>query len=1027
MRRSLFARGRRAIGSLLAVLALALAAAASAQTDVTTSRISGTVTDAEGVGLPGVTVEGKNDDTGLIVTAVTDSDGFYRLLNLPTGTYTISAMLEGFQKSVRENVRLLLGSTPTVNFTLQLGAVSDTITVTSTIPIVEVTNTAAGTTIQTEQVENLPTSGRDFKNLVLLTPESRLDSERGNLSLSGERGINTNVTVDGVDYNNAFFGGTVGGAEGRAPLSLSQEAIKEFTVITNGASVEFGRSGGGFVNVITKSGTNDLHGSGFYYNQPQEWIAKFANGNDPANQEKEQYGASLGGRIIKDRLFFFATYERQDQVTTFNVAPSVLDPDIFARYPILDSPAQYAQTRDGEVAFGRIDVQLASSHRVMGRVNYATYEGVNGTNSSANDTIQHNGIEGMDSYSYVGQYSAQFGSNFLNDLNGNYNKEDTPRQDKGLNLPEIQLGGARYGEVAFLPIVSTTKRTQFTDSMTYLLKSHVLKGGGDYNDTKIDQVFKGNWRGVFVFNSEADLLAGRYFQYRQFGGLGGLTADEAGNANFGQKELAFFLQDQWFVNPSLTVTAGVRWERLDNPNDPVLNPNDLDTSRCVGTSTTNCAYRLNTEIPDSNNQFSPRLGVSWAPDQKSVIRVTAGRYWSRTPAILFAQLFTSNGLRGTQYNSRSNTEGRDPTDSNCRLANGSSCFDSLAPGWGVNFDPVGVERVDFSQLPQNQTGLGVFAIDSNFENPYTDRVTLGYEREIFANTGASIDFTYAEGNQLQRLTDTNRAYDGLLSENGLPHYSNTRPNTFYGTVTTSLSDARSEYYAITGQVQRRFTNNLSAGATVTYSSDKDTDSNERNFAGIQAEDFNDIEQAFAYSARDQRWRLSGNAVWATPFWGITASGATRYITGGTYTPRSNFDYNGDAQSGTDRPTVGCTWAGATNTQVTGADCRDNGSHLGRNSFRQPRFYSLDLRLSKAFRIGPGELSAFVECFNCTNVANWTVPSANQTWGRQPGPPLSGQPLGSGPSGPDPAPAPTFDKATTPGTPRTFQVALRFDF
>ena len=111
---------------------------------------------------------------------------------------------------------------------------------------------------------------------MLLTPESRLDSERGNLSISGQRGINTNVTVDGVDYNNAFFGGTTGAAEGRAPLSISQESIKEFSVITNGASAEFGRSGGGFVNVITKNGTNNLHGSGFYYNQPQSLISDFA-------------------------------------------------------------------------------------------------------------------------------------------------------------------------------------------------------------------------------------------------------------------------------------------------------------------------------------------------------------------------------------------------------------------------------------------------------------------------------------------------------------------------------------------------------------------------------------------------------------------------------------------------------------------------------------------------------------------------------------------------------------------------------
>ncbi len=1017
MRRPTFARCR-AIFSLAAVAAFTVSSAAIAQTDVTTSRISGTVRDANGGPLPGASVEGKNQETGLTATSVTSKDGFYQLLNLPTGTYTLTAALSGFRTVNRPNVRLLLGSSPTVDFGLELSSVAEAVTVTAEVPVVEVTNTAASTTIQTEQLKNLPISGRDFKNLVLLTPETRFDAERGNISISGQRGINTNVTVDGVDYNNPFFGGTVGGAEGRAPLSLSEESIKEFTVITNGASVEFGRSGGGFVNVITKSGTNTFHGAGFYYWQPKSLIADFANGNKPADQSKKQYGASLGGPFVKDTIFFFGSYDKQKQDITFNIAQSVLDPDIFARYPILGSPPQFAQTRDGEVAFGRLDFQATSAHRLMGRINYAKYNGENGTNSSANDTVQHNGVEGMKSYSYVGQYSGQFSSNFLNDLNFNYNKEDTPRADKGLNLPEIQLGGARYGEVSFLPIVSTTKRYEVSDTVTYLLQSHVLKLGADYNDTSIDQIFKGNWRGVYVFNNKADLLAGKYFQYRQFGGLGGLTADEAGRANFGQKELAFFLQDQWFVNTSLTVTAGVRYERLNNPNDPILNQNDLDTTRCVTGSTTNCAYKLNGQIPDANNQWSPRLGISWSPDKKSVVRLSAGRFWSRTPAILFAQLLTSNGLRGTQYNSITNGSSQDPTNPNCMAGTPPRpCYDPLAPGWGANFNPVGVERVDFSRLPQNQTGLGVFAIDPNFKDPYTDRVTLGFEREIFALTGAAIDFTYAEGKNLQRLTDINRVYDGTLAENGLPRYSLARPNAFYARITTSVSDARSKYYAITGTLRRRFANNFSAEAVVTYSVDKDSDSNERNFAGIQAEDFNNLEGSYSYSARDQRWRLLGNAVWQTPFWGIGLSGSTRYTSGQAYIPRANFDFNNDAENSTDRPTIGCTFV-PNNPAATANDCAANGQHLGRNSFRQPRFFSLDLRLSKAFRIGPGDLSVFIECFNCTNIANWTVPSTNQTWGRQPGPTQTG---------PAPTPLASFGQATTPGTPRTVQVAGRYDF
>ncbi len=568
---------------------------------------------------------------------------------------------------------------------MQPAQVADTITVTDTVPLVEVTNTSSSTTIQTEQIEALPVSGRDFKNLVLMTPQTRTDSERGNLAISGQRGINTNVTIDGVDFNNAFFGGTVGGAEGRAPLAISQESIKEFTVITNGASVEFGRSGGGFVNVITKSGTNNLHGSVFYYNQPQDYIADFNNGTAPGDQEKEQYGGSLGGRIIQDKLFYFVSYDEQAKSETIPINPLVLDADIFARYPALASSPQYVQTQDGDVLFGRLDFQATPAHRFMLRGNFTDYEGVNGTSNSQTRTESYNGVEGLNTDAWVGQWSGAFGSSLLNDLNLNYIEESTPRADKGLNLPEIQLGAFRYGEVSFLPIDPTvTERKAFGDTLTYSVGDHVLKGGLEYNDTSIDQVFRGNWRGVFIFNNEADLLAGRWSQYRQFGGVGGLTSIEAGRASFGQKEQALFFQDQWFASSNLTVSGGLRFEALDNPDDPILNPDDRNP---------NGSFNLSRDVPDMDltDQISPRLGVSWSPREDTVVRFSAGRFWSRTPAILLAQLYTSNGLKGTQY-----------IISN-RVVNGvvQAPTDPLAGplGFGTSWTPVGVERIDFTQVP----------------------------------------------------------------------------------------------------------------------------------------------------------------------------------------------------------------------------------------------------------------------------------------------------------------------------------------
>jgi len=973
-----------ALAALL--LVFGFAGPAAAQTDVTTSRISGTVEDGEGAPLPGVTVTAANTETGLVQTTVTDEKGFYRVLNLPTGTYKIDATLDGFATATAESVRLLLGSTPSINFTLQSSSVSDTITVTSEAPVVEVTNTTIGTTIQQEQIENLPSSGRDFKQLVLLTPESRLESERGNLSLSGERGINTSITVDGVDYNNAFFGGAVGGAEGRAPLSISQESIKEFSVVTNGASVEYGRSGGGFVNIITKSGTNNLHGSAFYFQQPESLISDFPTvgrtaGREPNDQEKQQFGGSLGGSIVKDKLFYFLSYDNQDRSETVPIVSSNLPAAVFAQWPVLSSSPEYVQTQDGSVAFARLDYQMNPAHRFMLRTNVVEYEGINGTSNAGTRTESYNGIEKLDTKAYVGSYSGQWGANFLNDLNLNYIDEQTPRLDKGLNLPEIQVGGSRYGEVAFLPIETTNERKAFADTVTYLLDEHVIKGGVEYNETSVDQIFRGNWRGVFIFGTNDDLINGRWREYRQFGGLGGRTSSEGGAAAFSQKETAFFLQDQWFVASNLTLTAGVRFENLDNPNAPILNPNDPGA---------NGRLNLTGEIPDSENQISPRLGISWAPDDKSAVRLSLGRYWSRTPALLWAQPFTANGIQAAQLTITTPQAGGSSTG---------PPTNPLAPGWGPNWTPVGIERVDFSGVGGASAPPDVFTVDPNFENPYTDRVTLGAEREIFPLFSLGMDLTYAEGHQLQRLTDINRVPDGTTSTNGQPHYSTTaRRFSAYNRIIMDVSDAESEYQAATLTLQRRYAANYSFYGAVTWSKDRDHDSNERNFAGIQMEDFNNIDNNWGPSNRDQEWKVVLNGLWDTPLWGIGIAGAFRYATGSPFTPTINADVNGDGNAGTDRPTI-------------------NGVHLGRNSERFPDFWTLDTRLSKKFTVGPGDLAVFAECFNCTNQKNVGISGNNLIWGTGQTPrvdPITGQQ--------------TFGvEDQFVGIPRTIQLGLRYDF
>ena len=957
------------VGALLCALALlGNPTSLLAQTDVTTSRIGGQVTDEAGAAMPGATVECKNTETGLTMTETANETGSYRCLNLPTGMYTVTASLEGFATATAE-VRLLLGSTPTVDFALPQATVSETINVSAEdLPVVEVTNTTASTTIQTEQLKNLPSSGRDYRNLVLLTPQTLVEPERRSLAISGQRGINTNVTVDGGDFNNPFFGGPVGVNEGRTPLSLSQESIKEMTVITNGASAEFGRSGGGVVSVITKSGTNTLHGSAFYYNQPHSLISNFSNGVEPGDQEKEQYGGSLGGRIIPDKLFYFISYDEQAKSETIIIDRAVLDADIFARYPVLASAPEYVQTQDGNVIFGRLDFQATPQHRFMLRGNRSDYEGINGTSASTQRADSFNGLEKNTTESIVASWSGQFGSNILNDLTVTNVEDDSPRRGKGTTLPEIRLGNARYGEESFFPVDSLVDRQAVADVATFIAGDHVVKGGAEYSDTGVDQVFPSNYRGIYFFNNKNDLLAGRWSQYQQQVGLNGLTVFQAGAADFRQKETALFLQDQWFVNPRLTVTAGVRWERQDNPGDPILNMNDRNP---------NGSFKLTGEIPDDSG-LSPRLGASWSVDDKTAVRFTVGRFWSRTPALLMAQPFTSNALKGARYSVTATQSGGVVTGPPTRLA----------PGWGAAFNPNQIQPINDAQV-SGFTGLDVFIIGPDFENPYTDRVTLGVEREIMSATAAGLDFTYAEAKQLEYLRNRNRVPDGTLSTNGTRHYSSVRPFPFYGRILEYTAGAESEYFGITARVNRRMIDTFSYSAQITYSEDRDNDSNERNFAGIQCEDFLDLDECWSWSVRDQRWKGSASAVWQTPWWGIGLSGAFRYQTGRPFTATANSDINGDGESTTDRAT-------------------SNGVHFGRNTFRQPDFYNLDLRVSKEFQLGPGAISVAADCFNCTDAANRFVSDTN--WG-----------TGN-------TPRPTFGKETGISTsPRTIQLSLRYDF
>src|SRR5512138_1354853 len=300
---------RARLGLTFVVLLLASILPAAGQTQITTSVIQGAVVDDSGAVLPGVDVEVRNVDTNFTRSVVTDKDGRFAVLQLPTGRYTVTFKLAGFATLVHRDVLVTVGEAARLAPVLKVSGVAETVTVSVQASSVEATRTANASTLDQRTVESTPILGRKFEDLLTLTPGvSVVQGPDGDeITFSGQRGVFNNISLDGGDYNNGFFGEQMGGQ--RAAIDITLEAVKEFQVVATGANAEFGRTAGGVVNVITKSGTNHVNGSLFEYQRLEALTANASDGKPLTDFRREQTGGTVGGPILKDRAFFFVALE----------------------------------------------------------------------------------------------------------------------------------------------------------------------------------------------------------------------------------------------------------------------------------------------------------------------------------------------------------------------------------------------------------------------------------------------------------------------------------------------------------------------------------------------------------------------------------------------------------------------------------------------------------------------------------------------------------------------------------------------
>src|SRR5438445_1961366 len=307
-------------------LVLGLAASGWGQSQITAGTVQGDVVDEKGGSVAGAIVEAKNLATNFVQTDTTNADGHFAFLSLAPGHYTLTISKSGFATIVQENVNLTVGQTITLPVTMKVSSVAQQIVV-SDVPIVEVTKTTSSSTLDEISVATTPVLGRKFEDLLTLTPGVSITQgpDGDELNINGQRGIFNNISLDGGDYNNGFFGEQVGGQ--RAAVDISLEAVKEFQIIASGANAEFGRSAGSQINVITKSGTNNIHGSAFEYFRDESLTAATSDGKPLDNFRRNQFGGSIGGPIKKDKLFFFgATEGIRENLTRSNLSTALGTP-----------------------------------------------------------------------------------------------------------------------------------------------------------------------------------------------------------------------------------------------------------------------------------------------------------------------------------------------------------------------------------------------------------------------------------------------------------------------------------------------------------------------------------------------------------------------------------------------------------------------------------------------------------------------------------------------------------------------------
>src|SRR6266511_4314084 len=502
--------GRGVCCSLLALMALlAPPVIARAQTQITTGVIQGTVLDESSAVVAGASVEVKNTDTNLTKTLTTDSDGRFVFLQLPSGRYTLTVSKQGYATVAQENLNLTVGQAINLSLSMKVSSVQERVTITAA-PTIDTVRVESSSTINEVAISRTPVLGRKFEDLLTLTPGVSITQgpDGDEINFNGQRGIFNNVSLDGGDYNNGFFGEQAGGQ--RAAIDISMEAIKEFQVVATGASPEFGRSGGGVINVITKSGTNKLSGSLFHFQRLEALTSNTSDGKPLTDFHREQFGGNLGAPCsvqaptiqANEALIGSSADCQRLALLNFFKTTRQQDEGLPIKKPINTSSL-----------LGKLDYKLTEANELAFSYSFLRTKKENETFDVPTYGASANGTEGPGKINaFNANIFTSFSATKLNEFHVTYLREDRPRSATQSNVPaDTAMGFAttfRFGNPFFLGpnIDELFQRFQVRDNFSIVAGNHTVKTGGDWTHSNNAQVFRGFFEGRYIFDSVAGFL-----------------------------------------------------------------------------------------------------------------------------------------------------------------------------------------------------------------------------------------------------------------------------------------------------------------------------------------------------------------------------------------------------------------------------------------------------------------------------------------------------------------------------------------